>query len=242
MPPSRVLHYEITFSSSFLPFFFLTNSNQKNCHLVTMTFLSTFASFTPKYQYLRVEKKNKFAIYIMAHNIFFSSILEAIKRHCFSIFLFSWFQFQFLGAISNSFFFPAPFSQIETSITRQLVRLRDPWNNRKEQRGSVWRADGFSDARRVYETALSEISRLMASAILRRRFLKWRAEFLPPPAPLETKYFRSFPSSRCVSIKFGFDLGGKAKGRTFILISRANNWVIESTSSTWIIGRMFWKV
>lgn len=205
-----------------------------------MTFLSTFASFTPKYQYLRVEKKNKFAIYIMAHNIFFSSILEAIKRHCFSIFLFSWFQFQFLGAISNSFFFPAPFSQIETSITRQLVRLRDPWNNRKEQRGSVWRADGFSDARRVYETALSEISRLMASAILRRRFLKWRAEFLPPP--LETKYFWSFPSSRCVSIKFGFDLGGKAKGRTFILISRANNWVIESTSSTWIIGRMFWKV
>lgn len=72
MPPSRVLHYEITFSSSFLPFFFfLANSNQKNCHLVTMTFLSTFASFTPKYQYLRVEKKNKFAIYIMAHNIFF---------------------------------------------------------------------------------------------------------------------------------------------------------------------------
>lgn len=242
MPPSRVLHYEITFSSSFLPFFFfLANSNQKNCHLVTMTFLSTFASFTPKYQYLRVEKKNKFAIYIMAHNIFFSSILEAIKRHCFSIFLFSWFQFQFLGAISNSFFFPAPFSQIETSITRQLVRLRDPWNNRKEQRGSVWRADGFSDARRVYETALSEISRLMASAILRRRFLKWRAEFLPPP--LETKYFRSFPSSRCVSIKFEFDLGGKAKGRTFILISRANNWVIESAySSTRIIGRMFWKV
>lgn len=109
MPLSRV--HEITFFSFFLPlFFFLTNSNQKIA--TSMTFFNLCFVHTYKCQYLRLKINSPFMQWRVIFFFSSPSILQAIKRHCFPIFLvvqtaISW------GQYREILFSSAPFSQIE---------------------------------------------------------------------------------------------------------------------------------
>lgn len=138
---------------------------------------------------------------------FFLSHL-AIKPHCFSIEginLSRDSNGNFVEAISwNSFFFFYPLFSNRDSIERPSPDgsyVFEILGITEKSKASLWRADGFSDARRVYETALSEISRLMASAILRRCFLK-----RDPSPSLSNDIFPSFPLIPFESIRLNSSL------------------------------------